>query len=305
MTLTFGTSGLARAAHLRADPPAATRVLALWRGNVPVQGSRLVWLPPQSPVFAHAGPALFLGYDAEGPLHARDISDWSPEAGTAGLEAPFAAGLQPHPELPADAGFTALRDVMAQLTVPEAEAAATAKALVHWNRSHRFCASCGHPSDMVQAGWQRNCPACATQHFPRTDPVVIMLVLDGDRLLLGRSPGWRSGLYSCLAGFVEPGETVEAAVRREVMEETGVGVGHVRYLCSQPWPYPASLMLGCVGQATSTDITIDPAEIEAARWADKAEVMEAMIGRHPDVSLPPEGTIAHHVITRWLADDLD
>ena len=279
-TMAFSGSDLDRAAHLRSDPPAPQSVLALWQGLVPVRDGCLAWLPAQE---VPAGTSdVFLGMGADGPLHARQMASE-----------------------PAGLDFVGLRDVMARLPTRDAELAATARAILNWHDSHRFCSACGHASDTTQGGWQRLCPACGTSHFPRTDPVVIMLVLHEDRLLLGRSPLWRAGLHSCLAGFIEPGETVEAAVRREVQEETGVRVGPVRYLTSQPWPFPASLMLGCVGIAETTALTLDPVEIEAARWADRAEVMEALIGRHPDIELPQTGSIAHDLITRWLADDLD
>ena len=132
-----------------------------------------------------------------------------------------------------------------------------------------------------------------------------MLVTDGNRLLLGRSPGWPVGMFSCLAGFMEPGETVEAAVRREVYEETGVHVGEVRVLSSQPWPFPASLMLGCVAQATSTEITIDPLEIEQALWLDREALVQVLAGRHPQINAPRQGAIARNMIENWLADCLE
>jgi len=158
---------------------------------------------------------------------------------------------------------------------------------------------------MVMAGWQRTCDACGTHHFPRTDPVAIMLVTHGDDVLLGRSPGWPVGMYSCLAGFVEPGEPIEAAVRREVFEETQVRVGRVRYLSSQPWPYPSSLMFGCHGEALSREIRIDPAEIEDARWFSRDELVEAFAGRHPTLKPARKGAIAHFLLWNWLADRLD
>jgi len=155
------------------------------------------------------------------------------------------------------------------------------------------------------AGWQRNCPACGAHHFPRTDPVVIMLVTRGNSVLIGRSPGWPDGMYSLLAGFVEPGETLEAAVRREVFEETGVRVGPVRYLASQPWPFPASLMFGCQGEALEGAITIDPAEIEDALWLTREEMVTVMAAAHPRIRAPRRGAIAHFLAEAWLADRLD
>lgn len=155
------------------------------------------------------------------------------------------------------------------------------------------------------SGWQRSCPSCGTQHFPRTDPVVIMLITRGNKTLLGRSPGWPDGMYSCLAGFVEPGETIEAAVRREVMEETGVHVGPVRYLASQPWAFPTSLMIGCHGDAVSDDLEIDRHELEDARWVSREEVARAFAGEHPEIWAPREGAIAHFLLRNWLADRLE
>jgi len=147
--------------------------------------------------------------------------------------------------------------------------------------------------------------ACGAHHFPRTDPVVIMLITKGNRVLLGRNAVWPEGMYSLLAGFVEPGETVEAAVRREVLEEAGVPVGPVRYLASQPWPFPASLMLGCHGEALDEAITVDPSELEDALWLDRQAVLQVFSGRHPVVRPPRKGAIAEFLLRNWLADRLD
>jgi NAD+ diphosphatase len=194
---------------------------------------------------------------------------------------------------------------MSRLSPRDAELAVTAKALYGWHDTHRHCARCGDTSVMAMAGWKRRCPTCGAQHFPRTDPVVIMLILHGNSVLLGRSPGWPEGMYSLLAGFVEPGETIEAAVRREVLEETSVRVGRVGYLASQPWPFPTSLMVGGIGWAESTDIAIDPKEIEDAFWVTREEVMQAFAGQHPTLLPAREGAIAHFLLRNWLADRLD
>ncbi|MEM8592550.1 MAG: NAD(+) diphosphatase, partial [Pseudomonadota bacterium] len=212
--------------------------------------------------------------------------------------------LQYHPDLPG-AAFAELRGMMTKLNPRDAELAATARGLMEWHRTHGFCARCGERSHMAERGWQRNCHACGAHHFPRTDPVVIMLVLKGNSVLLGRSPGWPDGMYSLLAGFVEPGETLEAAVRREVLEEAGIKIGEVGYLGSQPWPFPASLMFGCIGHATSEEITVDPEELEDARWATREEIVEAMAGRHPEIAAARKGAIAHFLLSRWVADRLD
>jgi len=151
----------------------------------------------------------------------------------------------------------------------------------------------------------RACPDCGARHFPRTDPVVIMLITHGNSVLLGRSPHWPEGMFSLLAGFVEPGETIEAAVRREVWEEAGVRVGAVDYLASQPWPFPASLMFGCRGAALSTEIVLDPVELEAAHWVSRERLMDVFAGRDEAITPARPGAIAHFLLRRWLADRLD
>ena len=212
---------------------------------------------------------------------------------------------QHHPALPETQVFAELRRVMTWLDARDAELAATGKAILTWHGAHGFCAKCGAATAIASAGWQRNCSACGTSHFPRTDPVVIMLITQGNSVLMGRSPGWPQGMYSLLAGFVEPGETLEAAVRREVFEEAGVTVGAVNYLSSQPWPFPASLMFGCEGQATSREITIDPVEIEDALWITREEMMEIFAGNHASILPARKGAIAHFLLENWLADTLD
>lgn len=311
--MAFGGSGLDRAAGLRGDADAVAallaqgRVLPVWRGKPLIcDGAALGWVGSASPVLHGAEPPVFLGLDDGTACFAQDVSHWVPEAGADGLDLGFFDPTeQRHPALPETFAFVELRGVMTRLTPREAELAATARALLHWHRSHGFCAACGARSDMVQAGWQRRCPACGAQHFPRTDPVVIMLVTQGNRLLLGRSPGWPEGMYSCLAGFVEPGETVEAAVRREVAEETGVRVGRVRYLASQPWPFPASLMLGCHAEAETDALAIDPAELEDALWLTREDLVAVFAGRHPRIKPARRGAIAHALIANWLADRRD
>jgi NAD+ diphosphatase len=177
-----------------------------------------------------------------------------------------------------------------------------AKALLDWHRRHRFCANCGEPTTVGASGWRRECAQCSTQHFPRVDPVVIMLAVRGDTCLLGRQPRFPAGMYSALAGFLEPGETIEDAVRREIHEEAGISCGQVSYHASQPWPFPSSLMIGCIAQATSDTITIDATELEDARWFTREEVRLMLDRRHPDgLMTPPYLAIAHHLI-RDFAD---
>jgi len=314
-TVTFGGSGLDRAAALRGDEPALSahlatgRILPVWRGKPLVAGlghDALGWLTTGHPALALGGPALFLGLDGGVARFAQDISAWSPEAGAEAVAAGFFdPSEQKHPALGDEHAFAELRGVMTRLSPREAELAATAKALLQWHVSHGFCATCGAASQVSMAGWQRTCPACGAHHFPRTDPVVIMLVTRGNSLLLGRSPGWPEGMYSLLAGFVEPGETLEAAVRREVLEEAGIVIGPVGYLASQPWPFPASLMIGCRAEALTDAITLDPVELEDALWVTREEMLAIMAGAHPRIRAPRKGAIAHFLTANWLADRLD
>jgi NAD+ diphosphatase len=182
-------------------------------------------------------------------------------------------------------------------------AIAEAKAMLHWHARHRFCANCGQVTRIVHGGWRRDCPACAAEHFPRTDPVVIMLAVAGERCLLGRSRRFVPGMWSCLAGFVEPGESIEQAVRRETLEEAGIACGRVSYFASQPWPFPMSLMIGCHAEALSFELAVDRAELEDARWFDREEIALMLLRRHPDgLGTPPPVAIAHHIIRAWVED---
>ncbi|MEM8536585.1 MAG: NAD(+) diphosphatase [Pseudomonadota bacterium] len=309
--VTFGGSGLDRAAAVRGDvralrdDPRALAIL-MWRGKPMMRCDDLVRVAMSAPVLRDASDDLvFLGNDGDAPIFAADLSGWAPDdLDDSTLGAFIDPSQQVHPAVP-DAAFAELRAVMNRLTPRDAELAATARAVMGWHDTHQFCARCGAPTVMAMAGWQRNCPVCGGKHFPRTDPVVIMLITHGNAVLVGRSPGWPEGMYSLLAGFIEPGETVEAAVRREVFEEAGVTVGDVTYLASQPWPFPASLMIGCAGQALTTDLNIDPEEIEDALWVTREEMADVFAGRHPTILPARKGAIAHFLLQAWLADRLD
>lgn len=317
-TVTFGGSALDRAAELRGDAAAlasaqadpTARAILMWRGKPLISRDRpahLMRVPMSHAALRDAEtPPIFLGREDGAPRFAFDLSGWEPDD----LDAASLGGFldpseQQHPAFGAGEVFAELRRVMTWLSPRDAELAATAKAVFGWHETHQFCAKCGAASDVTQGGWQRTCPSCGAHHFPRTDPVVIMLITHGNSVLMGRSPGWPEGMYSLLAGFVEPGETLEAAVRREVFEEAGVQVGAVDYLSSQPWPFPASLMFGCRGIATSHEITIDPDEIEAAMWITREEMMTIFAGDHPEVLPARKGAIAHFLLENWLADTLD
>jgi NAD+ diphosphatase len=195
-----------------------------------------------------------------------------------------------------------LRSIAMGGLVPQDQAAmlAAAKALMNWHARHRFCSNCGAPTAVAVAGWRRDCPQCKSLHFPRTDPVVIMLAVDGDACLLGRQARFPKGMYSALAGFVEPGETIEAAVRREIREEAAVACGAVQYFASQPWPFPASLMIGCFAEAESRSVEVDRVELEDARWFSRDETIALIERTHPDrLSAPTPMAIAHHLLKHW------
>jgi NAD+ diphosphatase len=250
----------------RADPNARSLVLSergLW-----VEDGRLLLVAPDE-------DAVFLGLAGGRPFFARDAE----------LERGRPVGL---------------REAASDLPAAEAAMAAYAASLLSWHRRHRFCANCGRPTELADAGHQRRCPACGAEHFPRSDPVVIVRVVDGDRLLLGRQDRWPEGRFSVLAGFVEPGETLEEAVRREVQEEAGVELGAVEYVASQPWPFPSSLMIGFHAVAAGGEPRPGDGELSAVRWFDRGEV-EAAVAGSGDVHLPPPYSISRRLIDGWLA----
>lgn len=204
-----------------------------------------------------------------------------------------------------DVAVENLRAVAASGAVPARELStiAMAKSLVSWHQRHGFCANCGARTSMADGGWKRVCPSCKTEHFPRTDPVVIMLVTDGDRCLMGRQSQFPPTMWSCLAGFVEAAETIEQAVQREILEEAGIHCTDVRYYMTQPWPYPSSLMIGCSARATTTDITVDRNELEDARWFTRDEAVAMLARNHAEgLTGPHPVAIAHHLLANWIAE---
>jgi NAD+ diphosphatase len=221
-----------------------------------------------------------------------------------GEDGPAVFAADPGPDaaaaLRADARLAGLRDVAAQAAATDAGLLAHATGLLNWHRRHRFCANCGSPTDSGEAGYVRVCPRCGANHHPRTDPVVITLVHDGDRVLLGRQPTWPPGRFSCLAGFVEPGESLEEAVVREIGEEAGVTVGAVRYVSSQPWPFPASLMLGFEATYAAGDPHPHDRELEAVQWFTREDLARAVAGEGEPL-VPPPLAIARRLMDGWLA----
>jgi len=188
------------------------------------------------------------------------------------------------------------------LAAGEAAAYAAARSELDWHARHGFCAVCGHATAPFRAGWGRHCPNCETEHFPRVDPVVIMIAEHDGRALLGRQPAFPPGRYSALAGFLEPGESIEEAVAREVAEEAGIAVTDVRYVASQPWPFPSSLMIACIATATSDRLAIDTTELEDAIWVPRAVVRAVLAGAPGPFVPPPPYAIAHSLLTRWAAE---
>jgi NAD+ diphosphatase len=303
----YSHSGLDRVSHLRKesawlearlkDP--RTRMVPVWRAQnlfrpLANAGERPIPLMPSADAVGHLlnGDALvvLLGIAEDVAHFALDLShadDPAVAVAEAGGEGEF-ADLRRHGPL---------------LERQEGAILAYARGILHWHSRHRFCAVCGSETRSAQAGHVRVCanPDCQAQHFPRTDPAVIMLVTDGERCLLGRQAVWMPGMHSTFAGFVEPGESFEEAVAREVFEETGIRVGNVRYHSSQPWPFPASIMIGFHAQAETTRIDVDRSELEDARWFERKQVLESP--EDETFRLPRRDSIARRLIENWLGRD--
>jgi NAD+ diphosphatase len=271
----FAGPGLDRADLVRGDP-AALKMLAgrddamelVWTDGLPAIGGdgRLAWRATEN-------PDLFLGIAGEAPrfsAHQRQVGD---------VRAAFA--------------------MVGLLDPAEAPIYAAALSLAGWHSRHRFCANCGQDSEAVRGGWSRRCPACSAEHFPRVDPVVIMLAEHDGDVLLGRQPHYPANRYSALAGFVEVGENFEAAVARELHEEAGIRVADVTYVASQPWPFPSSLMIGCTARALDRALTIDKTELDDARWFSRAEVEAALAGDPATPFLPPPKTAIARTLLEW------
>ena len=301
--LGYTQSRLERAAELRPDAGAMAGLAAQPNAGAYVIGGDWIAMKKGSalndPLFtmaearalAPASETVFLGLLESAPRFGYGIAPAAAEA------------LKTRDDLL----VTDLRSIAVQgLVEPEhLPPIAEAKAVLHWHLRHRFCPNCGAPTQAVSAGWKRDCQHCHTEHFPRTDPVVIMLATEGENCLLGRSPRFGPTMWSCLAGFLEPGEAIEDAVRRETREEAGILCGKVTYFSSQPWPFPTTLMIGCHAQALTQEIVVDRAELEDARWFTKTEVASMLTRRHPEgLSTPPPVAIAHHIIRAWVENEI-
>lgn len=288
MIMPFAGSPLDRADHLRSDPAALAGLMTA--------SARLLLLDGLDPQTSPDG--LAWGSLADAAPEAELVFLGLGEAGQGCFAAVPAQGTSA-PGSP--------RTWLALSALPPGDLATygAARSLVNWHARHRFCAVCGAPTAPAKGGWQRTCSACAAEHFPRVDPVTIMLVQHGDDLLLGRQPRFPAGNYSALAGFVEPGETIEEAVAREVLEEAGVRVRDFTYIASQPWPFPSNLMIGALVHADDRALTIDRTELEDARWFTRSQVAEAIAASERGengaaFNAPGARAIAHHLMRWWL-----
>ncbi|MEM9667481.1 MAG: NAD(+) diphosphatase [Pseudomonadota bacterium] len=285
-----------RAAHHRTDPDwldAAFKrqdvLVMIFRSGNPLMTDKAgpVWLGAQAAALPNISMRIFLGVDTAGtPIFALNMED------VFNIDASPVAGL---------GEFEDPRGAFIRMSALEANLASTARSIFEWNRTHGFCAKCGEPSVVTEAGWKRICSVCDTEHFPRTDPVAIMLAISDGKCLLGRQANWPAGFYSCLAGFVEPGETPEQAASRELFEEAGIRSDPTtaEYLFCQPWPFPSSLMVGLILQAENEDITLDQKEVEDAKWFTRDEARLIISGEHPEHYAPPELAVAHHILKTW------
>ena len=291
MTPGFTGNPLDRADRLRHDPEALAAATANWRARL----LRLDGLQPEITDDARLGwtsladapdgaTLILLGLDHDDrPLFTAVAPGFRPSAAPAMRNPALMAALH-------------------RLVPGEAAIYAAARSLIDWHARHGFCANCGTATDAFRAGWGRSCPNCRAEHFPRVDPVVIMIAEHEGRALLGRGKGWPAGRYSALAGFLEPGESIEEAVAREIAEEAGVRVRDVRYVASQPWPFPSQLMMACVAVAEDDAITLDTNELEDAIWVSRDEVRRVLAGEEGSFIAPPPYAIAHTLLTKWATD---
>lgn len=283
----FTGASVDRADHLRLNEAAvaallrseAALLLRLEALEPSVEDGSLVWDGP--PHLAAEAETIFLGLRGSVPLFA------------------------PLRFVPPGARAWNLFQLLEGLKREEAALFGMVRSLIEWHNRHLYCGSCGTATAAFRAGWGRRCPGCGAESYPRVDPVVIMLAEHEGRVLVGRQPQYPPRRYSALAGFLEPGESIEEAVARELKEEAGIEVTDVRYIASQPWPFPGSLMIGCIARATSDQITLDEQELEDAFWVDRAGVAAALAGT-PDAPFraPPPFAIAHSLLAHWLAEQV-
>jgi NAD+ diphosphatase len=299
---TFAGNPLERASDRRADPAwissrladDSSLALAIWNGQPLVETGpegelRLAYVPAAMAEDLAGGVErlLFLGLWKESAVFAVDLE---------GTTDPVAGPLQ------GLGRFEDLRNIALRLSQTEVAIAGVAKQMFEWRRRHRHCAACGERSEVADGGWKRQCPSCKAEHFPRTDPVVIMLPYHGDRCMLGRQAVWPKGVFSALAGFMEPGESIEEACARELAEEAGLKTVKVRYHSTQPWPYPSSLMIGLLAEVEDDEGTPDQTELSEVRWFTRVQARDLIDEKIPDARAPPALAIAHQLIRAWASE---
>jgi NAD+ diphosphatase len=296
---TFSGNPLNRASDRRKDDAWLAEQLhapeslgfALWNGKPFVEktadgGTQIAYLPAKMIDELAGGPErlLFMGLWKDTAIFAVDLEGTSDPA-----DGPL-AGL---------GRFEEMRGLAMRLPATEAAICGTDKGMFEWRRKHKHCSVCGEPSEPAEGGWKRQCPACKSEHFPRTDPVVIMLAVHEDRCMLGRQEMWPKGMFSALAGFLEPGESIEEACARELEEEAGLKTVSVAYHSTQPWPFPNSLMIGLIAQVESDDAAPDQTELSEVKWFTKAEARDLLAGRIEGLGAPGGMAIAHQLIKAW------
>jgi NAD+ diphosphatase len=290
----FSGSAFDRADHLRGDVAALATLLQHPQ-------ARILQLQGFNPALTEEGALVWGELQGHEPAEARDAS-----LILLGLleGIPHFVGLQMHSAEAPLYRTPRTMEVLSLLGPQDMSTYGTARSLIDWHGRHRFCGKCGGATVAHRAGWGRRCSVCESEHFPRVDPVVIMLAEHGDRALLGRQASWPKGRYSALAGFLEPGETVEEAVARELFEEAGVRASAVRYVTSQAWPFPAQLMLACIAEVQDDALRIDTHELEDAVWLSRDEIRAALAG-DPNARflLPPVYAVAHSLLQHWAWPD--
>jgi len=297
--LAFSGAVLDRVDHLRTndewlslrmqDP--STAFLPVWRGKPLIsfddEGAHLGWVEPKrvAGLVEKGASVILLGTSGERAFFAIDATS---------IEQPRQRG-----PLVGRGKMIDARSIAPDLSAGDASVLAQARSMLQWHHTHPFCARCGAPTALRVAGYKRVCTSCGADHFPRTDPVVIMAIHHNNRCLLGRKPSFPPTLYTCLAGFMEPGESIEDTARREAQEEAGVEIASVRYVASQPWPFPSQLMIGLLAEAASEEIKLGPDELEDARWFDREDVVAAIARQNTNLRIPPSLAIAHQLIRVW------
>ncbi|MFL2800522.1 MAG: NAD(+) diphosphatase [Paracoccaceae bacterium] len=306
----FSQINLKRKAHLRNSKQLINikncSHLLIWKGKLLFRfnnGKPVPYLIEKRTKFINAlSNYIFLGEFENKNIILWDMSDSREVLGNTEQIGSFSDGEKNyHPDLPKGTYFCDLRNLLPLLNAKYANLCATAKGIYEWHKRVNFCQSCGGKLSSEKAGWEKVCQKCNFKQFPRIDPVVIMLITKGNNILLGRSHGWPEKMYSCLAGFIEPGETIEAAAEREAMEESGIEIKNVKYITSQPWPFPASLMMGCTGEAQNSTIHIDKDELDDVIWVSKEAVFRTLNGLDKSIFMARKGAIARYLIEKWVA----